>query len=301
MAFLFNTLKNYAGVIIAGIIFFTLLIFFEAAQQLYYIEAFDLQPPGKVSFISLFREHLIRWVIWLLISLPLIRFTLINPVNFKSVNTRLLFKYSSFLLITLFVTLLAISLVQLLLDQNAISRVYRYLIFYSFQKTPIFITAYIGLLLIIHFYLNHQQLELKVYELSTLKNDNKKLYQELKSEQFEDNTQVISVKTGHKVKLLPLSEITWIQSGDYCVRLHAKDKKSYIIRNSMNIMEETLVSKGFLRIHRNAIINLSEVKEFRFSEDPQVVLKNGETLKMALSRISHIRNFVKESDVMHNV
>ena len=106
---------------------------------------------------------------------------------------------------------------------------------------------------------------------------------------------LIHVKIGNKLKAIPLADISWIQSEDYCVRIHTKLEKSYLLRKSMKAMERELAPKGFIRVHRNSIVNIAEVDSFIFQADPQVKLKKGEAIKIANSRIPQIKELLAKA------
>ena len=93
--------------------------------------------------------------------------------------------------------------------------------------------------------------------------------------------------------MIPLTEITYIQSADYCVQIHTKEERSYFLRQSMKALENQLKSKGFIRIHRHAIINLSEVATLRFNPKAEVILNSGKTLAVANSRVGKVKEVLK--------
>ena len=117
---------------------------------------------------------------------------------------------------------------------------------------------------------------------------------ELKSHKKEVSKDLISIKIGDKVKMIPLVEIDWIQSADYCVQIHTKNNRSYFLRQSMKAMENQLSAKGFIRIHRNSIISLKAVETFQFNPNSEVTLKSGMVLPIANSRIAKVRAWIKD-------
>jgi two-component system LytT family response regulator len=68
------------------------------------------------------------------------------------------------------------------------------------------------------------------------------------------------VKVGDRVVLLPLQEILWIQSKGDWICLHS-ETADYDCRMTMTEMQ-TKLPGSFLRVHRNAIVNLMQVSEF---------------------------------------
>lgn len=86
----------------------------------------------------------------------------------------------------------------------------------------------------------------------------------------------ITVKTGRRVKVVPVLEIDWIGAdGDY-VTLHVNDK-DYLVRQTITSLERELDPEQFLRIHRSTIVQTSRIAELTTLEGEGylVRLRNG--------------------------
>lgn len=77
------------------------------------------------------------------------------------------------------------------------------------------------------------------------------------------------------------SEIIYVSAQEKYVEL-ITDKGKYLLRNTMNNMEEELNNK-FVRIHRSYIVNMDYIQEIQpwSHGDYIVILKNGEKLNMS--------------------
>ncbi|MCI4668822.1 MAG: LytTR family transcriptional regulator [Bacteroidia bacterium] len=274
---------------LAALIYFAALISFEAAQQYYYLSNFNLAGKDEVTLLGLIKIHSIRWFIWSLLAIPLGRYVYRNPA--KQLQPRLLLRYGIALFTTLFITLLLISLVDLWIAKQAIEHFSEFLAFFTYQKSALFVNAYLGLFILINLYQSNKLLESKLLELSDLKSDYKSVYDELKS-RIKDDTPLIQIKIGNKIKNLLLSEVIWVQADDYCVKIHTANR-SYNLRKSMKLLEKELEPKGFIRLHRNAIVNKDEVDSLVYAPDPHAKLKNGQKLPIASGRISKVKEFFK--------
>ena len=86
----------------------------------------------------------------------------------------------------------------------------------------------------------------------------------------------VVVKSGRQLHVLPLADIDWIESADYCVDLHV-GTRTHSLRRSMAAVESELEPAGFCRIHRTAIVNLARVRSLSAGEDGEleVVLMDG--------------------------
>ena len=77
---------------------------------------------------------------------------------------------------------------------------------------------------------------------------------------LSDSLNKVVVKANGKHLFLKPNDIRWIQAeGDY-VRIHL-DKKSYLIREKMHVIQGKLDPKRFIRIHRSTMINFEFIKE----------------------------------------
>jgi len=285
-----KSIKSRIIIFIAAFIYLIFLIAFEAAQQQYYITSFILAGNGTVSFIELLQNHIIRWAIWSILALPLGFYVYNYPL--KNLNTTSIIKYGSLALSTLLVTLLTISLFQLWLDNENLNTYWEYLSFFFYQKSALFLNAYLGLIVLIHLFQNIRLLDSKIIELSDLKIEYNTLHSELNQSSRDDTMPIIQIKMGNKIKNISLSEVVWIQSDDYCVRIHTA-YSTYNLRKSMKLMEKELSRRGFIRIHRNSIVNKEAIDILNFSQEPHVKLKNGLILPMASSRIPSIKENLK--------
>ncbi|MGB0522521.1 MAG: LytR/AlgR family response regulator transcription factor [Flammeovirgaceae bacterium] len=288
------SIKGSTRIILLGISCFVLINLFEAAQQHYYITRFQLANE-EVSYWLLLKNHSLRWLIWATTSVLLYRYVVTYPIRQAHFNLQVVGRYALVVGSLLVITLVLISGLQVAMDgvDNTWQDYLEYLQFYTYQKAALFTSAYLGLIILIHLNLHQNELELKVVELSGLKKEYKQLYQDLKNQAFQDGAPLIHVKIGNKMKAIPLAEIVWIKSEDYCVRIHTKNGQSFLLRKSMKAMERELAAQGFVRIHRNSIVNLAEVDAFEFQGEPQVSLKQGDSLKIAASRVPQIKEALK--------
>lgn len=85
-----------------------------------------------------------------------------------------------------------------------------------------------------------------------------------------------------RILFLDTGEIDWIEATGNYACLHA-GKRSYLIRTSMNELEQKLDPDDFVRIHRGTIVNRARVQEIRpyGGSDYRVVLASGERLNVS--------------------
>ncbi|MFN8007831.1 MAG: LytTR family DNA-binding domain-containing protein [Terriglobia bacterium] len=104
------------------------------------------------------------------------------------------------------------------------------------------------------------------------------------------------VKRAGRISFLKISEIDWIEAEGNYVKLHS-GKESFLVRETLNQMEERLDSENFLRIHRSTIVNINCVKELRswFHGDYQVVLHDKTELLLSRKYRERLRDFIGKS------
>ncbi|MDR2954304.1 MAG: LytTR family transcriptional regulator DNA-binding domain-containing protein [Prevotella sp.] len=92
----------------------------------------------------------------------------------------------------------------------------------------------------------------------------------------------ITVKSGQKIEIIPISEIVHIQAeGDYVMIYSLKGK--FLKEQTMKSLESTLPSDRFVRIHRSNIINVNFIAQIElFDKQSQLLkLKDGTHIKIS--------------------
>ena len=73
----------------------------------------------------------------------------------------------------------------------------------------------------------------------------------------------IVVKGPHRVRLLPVEQISWIEADGMYVKLHTRDGNVHLHRGLLGSLDSSLDDRRFVRIHRSAIVNLDLIDELR--------------------------------------
>jgi two-component system, LytTR family, response regulator len=73
----------------------------------------------------------------------------------------------------------------------------------------------------------------------------------------------IVLKSAHRVRLLPVEQISWIEAEGMYVNIHTREGASHSHRGLIGSLEEALDRRRFVRIHRSAIVNIDLVSELR--------------------------------------
>jgi two-component system, LytTR family, response regulator len=68
----------------------------------------------------------------------------------------------------------------------------------------------------------------------------------------------IVVKTGTKVKIIPVADVEYLEADDDYVSVHTKEG-SFLKNKTMSFFEQTLDSNQFVRVHRSYIIKIQDI------------------------------------------
>jgi two-component system LytT family response regulator len=73
----------------------------------------------------------------------------------------------------------------------------------------------------------------------------------------------IVVRGAHRVRLLPVDQISWIEADGPYVKLHTRDGGVHHHRGLLGSLDALLDNRRFVRIHRSAIVNIDLVDELK--------------------------------------
>jgi two-component system LytT family response regulator len=95
--------------------------------------------------------------------------------------------------------------------------------------------------------------------------------------------QSIIVPTSRGTLVIPLREIDWIEAADYYARVWAGGR-SYLLRESLEALEQRVSSYGFARAHRKALVRLGCVRELRSRANGMLVALLASGTRVPVSR-----------------
>ena len=98
----------------------------------------------------------------------------------------------------------------------------------------------------------------------------------------------VVVKTGNQIRIISISEISYIEACDDYVKIHT-EAEVFMKKKTMSYYESVLNEKEFVRVHRSYIINLSQIKRIELMEKESycALLKSG--VKIPLSKSGYTR------------
>jgi len=98
----------------------------------------------------------------------------------------------------------------------------------------------------------------------------------------------IVVKTGTKVKIIPVQDVQYLQADDDYVSVFTKEG-SYLKNKTMNFFEQMLDPRYFVRVHRSYIIAIQEITRLDpYEKDSHLaILKSG--AKIPVSKTGYVK------------
>lgn len=265
-------------------------IVFESYQQLYYINRYHLADDA--TFFGLMKFQALRWLVWLVYSFVLFVYSKKQAHQIK-LTTLVIIRYFLLICLLVFLAIITISVLQLALSKTIFSLdilFAEFIPFFTFQKAPIYTLGYIAITIILHFHFTNEQLQIEVQKLSELKSSHLKEYNELRSN-IDDKAKILNIKIGNNHKIIAVDAINWIESDDYCVKVHTTNGDSYSMRSSLKALELKL-NNQFLRVHRKAIVNMNMAKSLNNSSSPSITLKDDSLIRISKSNLKKVKDYL---------
>src|SRR5882757_6100570 len=98
----------------------------------------------------------------------------------------------------------------------------------------------------------------------------------------------IVVKTGTKVKIIPVADVQYLQADDDYVSVFTQEG-SYLKNKTMSFFEQTLDARQFVRVHRSYIVSVQEITRIDpYEKDAHLaILKSG--AKIPVSKTGYVK------------
>ncbi len=109
------------------------------------------------------------------------------------------------------------------------------------------------------------------------------------------------VKLDARVSAVPVEQVDWIESAANYVRLHI-GPNSHLLRATMAKVESALDPRQFIRVHRNAIVNLARVQQFHMPArgSMSVVLQDGSRVPLSRGYQPAVRKMLEQTGHQKN-
>jgi two-component system, LytTR family, response regulator len=103
----------------------------------------------------------------------------------------------------------------------------------------------------------------------------------------------IVVKDRHKIHIIPVDQVRYIESMDDYVMIYTREGR-YIKQKTMKYFENALDPKNFIRIHRSYIVKVEEINEIQQYEKESyiVILKDKTKLKVSKTGYKNLKDIL---------
>ena len=108
--------------------------------------------------------------------------------------------------------------------------------------------------------------------------------------QSPTQNQRIVVKTGTKIKIIPVEDVHYLEASDDYVKIHTKEG-SFLKNKTMSYFEKSLDKALFVRTHRSYIVNIQQITRLdAYEKDSHsAVLKSGAVVHVSKSGYSKLK------------
>lgn len=102
--------------------------------------------------------------------------------------------------------------------------------------------------------------------------------------------QRIVIKTGGKIKIIPVEEIQFLEAADDYVKIHTKDG-SFLKNRTMSHFEDLLDPQQFVRTHRSYLVNVQQITRIDpyEKENHLAILKDGKRITVSKTGYAKLR------------
>ena len=101
-------------------------------------------------------------------------------------------------------------------------------------------------------------------------------------------SQRIVVKTGTKIKIIPVHDVQYLEADDDYVSIHTQEG-SFLKNKTMSFFEQTLDPRQFVRVHRSYILSVQQITRIDpYEKDAHIaILKSG--AKIPVSKTGYVK------------
>lgn len=103
----------------------------------------------------------------------------------------------------------------------------------------------------------------------------------------------IVVKTGNKVKIIPIHDIHYLEADDDFVKIVTVEG-SFLKNKTLSFYEQTLDPQQFVRVHRSYILHISQITKIEpyQKETHMAVLRNGQQIPISKTGYSKLKSIL---------
>lgn len=93
------------------------------------------------------------------------------------------------------------------------------------------------------------------------------------------------------VSFVNISDIIYCEADDNYTKFHLANKQSYLVTKPLKDIQETLEERGFMRVHRQYLINLNQIKKYVKGEGNYLIMVDEKSIPVARSQKEKLIEF----------
>jgi two-component system, LytTR family, response regulator len=130
-----------------------------------------------------------------------------------------------------------------------------------------------------------------ILKITTGTNDHGKKLNQLSQHPLSEKLERIVVKTGTKIKVIPVDKVIYLEAQDDYVMVYTQEGK-YLKQGTMKYFEDHLDTSQFIRVHRSYIVRIDSVSQLEpYTKDNYILkLTNGSSVKVSRNGIKMLRD-----------
>lgn len=86
------------------------------------------------------------------------------------------------------------------------------------------------------------------------------------------------------VSFVPVADIIYCESDDNYTKFHLANKQNYLVTKPLKDIQETLEERGFMRVHRQYLINLNQIKKYVKGEGNYLIMSDDISIPVSRSQ-----------------
>lgn len=110
---------------------------------------------------------------------------------------------------------------------------------------------------------------------------------------IHNKSEKISIPTQTGFEFIDTRDILYCQADDNYTQFYLKNDDKRLVSKTLGFFEKQLSDKGFFRIHKSYLINLSIIQSYHKGKGGTIVLSNGKSLPVASSKKASFLSYFK--------
>lgn len=115
---------------------------------------------------------------------------------------------------------------------------------------------------------------------------------------MEKKTKMFVCESSNVRKLIPIKDISYFEIWKRLIRVHYQGGEIFEYYGTMEQLEQEMLSKDFIRVHRSYMVNLQYIGQF---QRPNLFLKTGEVIPIGVTYMKLVDQAFSDYISTHNI